>query len=59
MLFLLFFAYVDVVPFVACHFSKCLSNTFQVPEVVKKVVPEAPTPVPKKVEPAKGIANLN
>lgn len=29
------------------------------PEVVKKAVPEAPTPVPKKVEPppAKGIAN--
>lgn len=31
------------------------------PEVVKKAVPEVPTPVPKKVEapPAKGIANLN
>lgn len=50
-----------VVLFIACHFSKCPYNIFEVPEVVKKAVPEAPTPVPKKVEapPAKGIANLN
>lgn len=49
------------VMFIACPFSKCPYNIFEVPEVVKKAVPEAPTPVPKKVEapPAKGIANLS